>query len=135
MPTAFPTTWVSAEKPRPVIARANSEQQKEHKKKLRAMISNPVIDLWANNEVHFQQHRSRCYMWIAPDESDPVCSTNPTRKSVGYFGTVRSRDGKFIYRREADKFNVGTFGAFLKRLRKVSFHSGKKFFVISDNAR
>jgi transposase len=99
------------------------------------MMANPEIDLWATDEVHFQQHGSRCRMWIAPEESDPIVLHEPTRKSVGYFGAVRLRDGKFVYRREADKFNAETFWTFLKQLRKVSCHSGKKVFVISDNAR
>ena len=91
------------------------------------MIANPKIDLWATDEVHFQQHGSRCRMWIAPEESDPVVLQEPTRKSVGYFGAVRLRDGKFIYRREENKFNADTFWAFLKQLRKASSHSGKRF--------
>ena len=74
-------------------------------------------------------------MWIAPEESDPVVLHEPTRKSVGYFGAVRLRDGKFVYRREENRFNADTFWTFLKQLRKASSHSGKKVYVISDNAR
>lgn len=99
------------------------------------MIVDPGIDLWAIDEVHFQQHGSRCRMWIAPEESDPIVLHEPTRKSIGYFGAVRLRDGKFVYRREENKFNAQTFWAFLKQLRKASCHSGKKVVVISDNAR
>jgi len=99
------------------------------------MMANPRIDLWATDEVHFQQHGSRCRMWVAPEESDPVVQHEPTRKSIGYFGAVRLRDGKFIYRREADRFNAESFWAFLKQLRKASCHSSRKIFVISDNAR
>jgi hypothetical protein len=40
------------------------------------------------DEVHFQQHGSRCRMWIAPEIKDPVLLHHPTRKSVGYFGAV-----------------------------------------------
>ena len=99
------------------------------------MMANPKIDLWATDEVHFQQHGSRCRMWVAPEDSDPIVLHEPTRKSVGYFGAVRLRDGKFIYRREEEKFNAETFLAFLKQLRKASSHSGKKVCVITDNAR
>ena len=99
------------------------------------MRANPKIDLWATDEVHFQQHGSRCRMWIAPEDSDPVVLHEPTRRSVGYFGAVRLRDGKFIYQREEGKFNADTFWTFLKRLRRASSHSGKKVCVISDNAR
>ena len=93
------------------------------------------IDLWATDEVHFQQHGTRCRMWIAPEEADPVLMHEPTRRSVGYFGAVRLRDGKFVYSREEGKFNGETFWTFLKKLRKASCQSGKKVAVISDNAR
>ena len=99
------------------------------------MMSDPTLDMWAIDEVRFQQHGSRCRMWIAPEEKDPVLLHEPTRRSVGYFGGVLLRDGKFVYRREEDKFNAETFLSFLKKLRKASCHSGKKVVVISDNAR
>jgi hypothetical protein len=40
------------------------------------------IDLWATDEVHFQQHGSRCRMWKPPEVKDPVLLHAPTRKSV-----------------------------------------------------
>ena len=83
------------------------------------------VDLWFTDEVHFQQHGSRCRMWIAPEHADPVIMHEPTRRSVGYFGAVRLRDGKFVYRRETEKFNAKTFWDFLKQMRKTSSHSGK----------
>jgi len=95
----------------------------------------PNIDLWAIDEVHFQQHGSRCRMWIAPEEKDPTLMHEPTRRSIGYFGAVRLRDGKFVYSREEGNFNGETFWGFLKKLRKASCHSGRKVVVISDNAR
>jgi len=98
-------------------------------------MADPTIDLWAIDEVHFQQHGSRCRMWVPPEDIDPICLHEPTRKSVGYFGAVRLRDGKFIYRREVNKFNGETFWCFLKQLRKASSHSGRKTVVITDNAR
>ena len=45
------------------------------------------------DEVHFQQYGSRCRMWVPPEVKDPVLQHHPTRKSVGYFGAVRLRDG------------------------------------------
>lgn len=99
------------------------------------MNADPDIDMWAIDEVHFQQHGSRCRMWIAPEEKDPILLHEPTRKSVGYFGAVRLRDGKFVYQREVARFNGETFFKFLKKLRKASCQSGKKVMVISDNAR
>ena len=60
------------------------------------------VDLWATDEVHFQQHGSRCRMWVAPEIKDPVLLHAPTRRSVGYFGAVRLRDGRFLFRREEE---------------------------------
>ena len=96
---------------------------------------NPSIDLWATDEVHFQQHGSRCTMWVPPEISDPILKHEPTRQSIGYFGAVRLRDGKFVYSREAKRFNGETFWVFLKKLRKASCQAGRRVIVISDNAR
>jgi transposase len=60
---------------------------------------------------------------------------SPTRDGVGYYGTVRLRDGKFVYKSEWGKFNGENFISFLKYLREVSSHSGRKVKVINDNAR
>ncbi|MGA7624411.1 MAG: hypothetical protein WB630_04195, partial [Candidatus Acidiferrales bacterium] len=51
---------------------------------------------------------------------DPVLLHHPTRRSVGYFGAVRLRDGKFRFSRETGKFNAMTFLAFLKMLRRIA---------------
>jgi len=93
------------------------------------------VDLWATDEVHFQQHGSRCLMWIPPEESDPVLLHHPTRRSVGYFGAVRVRDGKFVFLREEGKFNAVTFHLFLQKLQRSSSRSGRRVVVITDNAR
>lgn len=98
-------------------------------------MKDPTVDLWSTDEVHFQQYGSRCRMWIPPEIKDPVLLHHPTRKSVGYFGAVRLRDGKFVYQRETDKFNAVTFLTFLKRLKRASGRSGRRAVVISDNAK
>ena len=74
-------------------------------------------------------------MWIAPETTDPVVFHQPTRKSVGYFGAVRLRDGKFTYHREDQKFNAQTFLVFLKQLKHTACRSGRRVVVILDNAR
>lgn len=94
-----------------------------------------TVDLWSEDEVHFQQHGSRCRMWIPPEVKDPMLLHEPTRKSVGYFGAVRLRDGKFVRCKEQEVFNAETFWAFLKQLKTVSAKSGRKAVVILDNAR
>jgi transposase len=93
------------------------------------------IDLWSTDEVHFQQHGSRCRMWVPPEIKDPVLLHAPTRKSVGYFGAVRLCDGRFVFRREEDRFNGATFFGFLRDLRRTSIRTGRRIVVITDNAK
>src|SRR5436190_321979 len=71
-------------------------------KKLRALAQDQSVDLWALDEVHFQQHGSRCRMWVPVEVKDPILLHAPTRKSVGCFGAVRLRDGKLLTKREKD---------------------------------
>jgi transposase len=98
-------------------------------------MTDALVDLWALDEVHFQQHGSRCQMWIPPETKDPVLLHAPTRHSVGYFGAVRLRDGRFQFCREKGKFNGATFFAFLKSLRRANIQTGRRVVVITDNAR
>ncbi len=93
------------------------------------------IDLWATDEVHFQQYGSRCRMWVPPEVKDPVLLHYPGRKSVGYFGAVRLRDGKFFFKREEDSFDANTFFVFMKQLRFRTSKSQRHIVVITDNAR
>jgi transposase len=97
-------------------------------------MSDESVDLWASDEVHFQQHGSRCGMWIPPEIKDPVLLHAPTRKSVGYFGAVRIRDGRFVFRLETEKFNGHSFLHFLQQLRHTSISAGRRVVVITDNA-
>ncbi len=93
------------------------------------------VDLWATDEVHFQQHGSRCQMWIPPEVKDPVLLHSPTWRSVGYFAAVRLRDGKFLVCRETDKFNGASFWSFMKTFRYSSIRSSRRVIVITDNAK
>jgi transposase len=97
-------------------------------------MQNDSVDLWATDEVHFQQHGSRCRMWIPPEIKDPVLLHAPTRKSVGYFGAVRLRDGRFVFRLETGKFNGPSFLQFLQQLRSASRGTRRRVVVITDNA-
>ncbi|PTY02951.1 IS630 family transposase [Verrucomicrobia bacterium LW23] len=104
-------------------------------KKLDLLAADPGVDLGSLDEVHFQQHRSRCRMWIAPEDKDPVVLHHPTRKSIGYFAAMRLRDGHLLTRREDKSFNGSTFWKFLKELEAASRDAGRRVVVISDNAR
>ena len=74
-------------------------------------------------------------MWIAPEDKDPVVRHEPTRKSIGYFGAVRLRDGRLLTRREDVSFNAQTFADFLQQLESASRRRGRRIVVISDNAK
>jgi hypothetical protein len=47
-------------------------------KKTQKLMENEEIDLWATDEVHFQQYGSRCRMWIPPE-------IGSSAESVGQF--------------------------------------------------
>ena len=98
-------------------------------------MADPHVDLWATDEVHFQQHGSRCRMWIPPETKDPILLHAPTRKSVGYFGAVRLRDGRLFFQRETDKFNAASFWDFLQALYRTSAARQRRVVVITDNAK
>lgn len=91
------------------------------------------IDLWFEDECHFQQHGSRCAMRIPPEDIDPVVLQEPTRKSIGVFGAVRISDGCLVRSREKT-FNNITFLQFLKKLLPIR-KPDRKMVVVLDNAR
>lgn len=93
------------------------------------------VDIWAMDEVHFQQYGSACRMWIPPEEKNPVILHHPTRKGVGYFGAVRLRDGKFVFARETDIFNAQTAFDFFRQFSDIAVAEGRRVQVIIDNAR
>ena len=93
------------------------------------------LDIWALDEVHFQQYGSRCRMWVPPENKDPVLLHHPTRKGVGYFGAVNIRDGSFVFRREEGRFNAQSFWEFLIQLEAISVREGQKVMAITDNAK
>jgi transposase len=99
------------------------------------MMGDVTVDIWALDEVHFQQQGSRCRMWVPPETKDPLVYHHPTRKSVGYFAAVRLRDGEFLFRRETGRFNGESFWEFLKVLQEASVVPGRRVLAISDNAQ
>lgn len=74
-------------------------------------------------------------MWIPPEDKDPVVRHHPTRKSIGYFGAVRLRDGYLVTAREDDSFNAQTFWGFAQQLEEASRVEGLRVVAILDNAR
>ena len=90
------------------------------------------IELWYEDECHFQQHGSRCNMWIPPENIDPIVLLSPTRKSIGVVGAVCPNDGRFV-KMISPIFNAETFLLFLKRLLKRKINH--KLVLVLDNAR
>jgi hypothetical protein len=74
-------------------------------------------------------------MWVPWEEDDPVVWHYAGRKSVGYFGGVRLRDGKSLFRKEPEMFNGETFWAFLPQLETASQENGRRVVVIADNSK
>ena len=74
-------------------------------------------------------------MWIPPEVKDPVLLHHPTRKSMGYFGAVRLRDGKFTFAQEPQRFDAQTTWSFLQQVRQVSRRAGRRVVLIIDNAK
>ena len=73
-------------------------------------------------------------MGIPPQTRDPVLLPQPTRQSVSYFGAVSLRDGRFLHRREEDRFNAVSFWAFLQGLWGRSQSPDPQVVLITDNA-
>jgi transposase len=97
------------------------------------MARNPDIDLWALDECHFQQHGSRCIMWVPPEDKDPVVRHAPTRKSIALFGAVNIRSGKLVTML-ISTFDSEAFEVFLSLLLRHRSRRCPKTVLIVDNA-
>jgi transposase len=102
-------------------------------KKLRQILKNKANDIWFEDECHFQQHGTRCRMWVPPEEKDPIVRHAPTRKSIALFGAVSAERGEMVSM-DAKIFNAETFLLFLNKV-VISKKRGKKIILILDNAR
>ncbi|MGH8252279.1 MAG: IS630 family transposase [Steroidobacteraceae bacterium] len=100
---------------------------------MRRLARRPGIELWSLDECHFQQHGSRCRMWVAPELKDPVLQHAPTRKSVACFGAVNLGNGVFV-RTVCSVFNAETFQHFLRQLLRHRA-APKRMILVLDNAR
>lgn len=96
------------------------------------MLKDERLDLWSLDECHFQQHGTRCRMWVPPETKDPVVLHAPTRKSLALFGAVNFRTGQLVTM-FCPVFDAGTFGAFLRLLAR---HRRRRFstVLVLDNA-
>lgn len=91
------------------------------------------LELWSQDECHFQRHGTRCRVWVPPENKDPVVLHAPTRQSAACFGAVSLRSGKFVHA-FSPVFNAATFEDFLKTLLRRRSR-GRKMVLVLDNAR
>ena len=91
-------------------------------------MKDPEIQLWCEDEVHFQRHSSLIRMW-APKGQQPRVLSASTRQKVGYFGALDLKTGCLLTQ-EAPTFNAETFGDFLSYLLQ---HTQGKIHPILDN--
>jgi transposase len=92
-------------------------------------MKDPNIQLWCEDEVHFQRHSTLIRMW-APKGQQPRVLSASTRQKIGYFGALNLKTGCLLTQ-EAPTFNAETFGDFLRHLLQ---HTSGKLYLILDNA-
>lgn len=93
-------------------------------------MKDPNIQLWAEDEVHFQRHTSLMRMWSVKGKQPRVLSAS-TRQKIGFFGAINLKTGRLLTQ-EAVTFNADTFGSFVSFILK---RTRGKIFIIMDNAR
>ncbi len=93
-------------------------------------MKDPNIQLWCEDEVHFQRHSSLIRMW-APRGKQPRVLSPSVRDKVGFFGALDLKTGRLLTR-EAPTFSAETFGDFVRYLLQST---QGKIYLILDNAR
>jgi transposase len=93
-------------------------------------MQDPAVQLWCEDEVHFQRHSSLIRMW-APKGQQPRVLSPSVRHKVGFFGALNLKTGRLLAR-EAPTFNAQTFGGFIRYLLQST---RGKIYLILDNAR
>jgi len=93
-------------------------------------MQDPTIQLWCEDEVHFQRHSSLIRMW-APKWQQPLIISPSVRHKVGFFGALNLKTGQLVTQ-EAPTFSAQTFGDFIRYLLQST---QGKIFLILDNAR
>jgi transposase len=84
-------------------------------KKLQSLVKTNEVEIWSLDECHFQQHGSRCKMWVPPEDKDPIVLQEPTRKNISVFGAACVHDGRLVTK-FSKPFNGMTFQEYLELL-------------------
>ena len=96
------------------------------------MIEDPEAELWFGDEVHFQLHTTTTRMWAFKGRQ-PEIASKPGREKVGFVGAVLPATGE-LFVGIACKFNTTTFVSFLRCLLAARKGSGKRIWLVLDNA-
>ncbi len=90
-------------------------------------MKDPHIQLWAEDEVHFQRHTTLTRMW-APKGQQPRVISASTRQKIGFFGAINLKTGSLLTQKDSP-FNADTFRNFLHYLLQ---HTQGKIHLILD---
>ena len=101
-------------------------------KKLYEVTADPQAEVWFGDEVHFQLHTTTTRMW-ALKGCQPEIASKPGREKVGFIGVVCPATGE-LFTKIAFRFNTPTFVSFLKCFLAARKGSGKKIWLVLDNA-
>jgi len=93
-------------------------------------MQDPTIQLWCEDEVHFQRHSSLMRMWALQGQQPRVISPS-VRHKIGFFGALNLKTGQLVTQ-EAPTFSAQTFGAFIRYLLQSTQN---QIYLILDNAR
>lgn len=74
-------------------------------------MKDPAIEIWAEDEVHFQRTSSLIRTW-APIGEQPRVLSPATKQKIGFFGAISLKTGQLLTQ-EDSVFNTETFRNFL----------------------
>ncbi len=102
-------------------------------KKLQSLVKTNEVEIWSLDECHFQQHGSRCKMWVPPEDKDPIVLQEPTRKNISVFGAACVHDGRLVTK-FSKPFNGMTFQEYLELLLNHK-KDRLEMHIILDNSK
>src|SRR3970282_2063025 len=102
-------------------------------KKLQSLVKTNEVEIWSLDECHFQQHGSRCKMWVPPEDKDPIVLQEPTRKNISVFGAACVHDGRLV-KKLSKPFNGMTFQEYLELLLNHK-KDRLEMHIILDNSK
>lgn len=104
-------------------------------KKLKALRQDSGVDLWAGDEVHFQQFGSRCRMGCSGSSRPrPLALSHPQECRLLWGRSTARWQARLPAATAETKFNGETCFEFLKHLKQCASRSGRRAVVIMDNA-